>query len=99
MPLTVEDRLEVILAGSQTMAVGEQKDRFVPSVRCKSMEQAGSLLEREKLDRVRSHRGHRAILNSTASARNNSFEQLIMTFQNGSLPKETNSARGAESSL
>jgi len=62
------------LAGSQTMAVGEQKDRFVPSVRCESIEQAGSLLERERLDRVRAHRGHRAIVNSTASARNNSFD-------------------------
>jgi hypothetical protein len=25
------------LTGSQTMAVGEQKDRFVPSVRCESI--------------------------------------------------------------
>jgi hypothetical protein len=49
--IEVLDAQQPNLAGSQTMAVGEQKDRFVPSVRCKSMEQAGSLLEREKLDR------------------------------------------------
>jgi hypothetical protein len=40
------------------MAVGEQKDRFVTSMRGEFMEQAGSFLQREKLDGVRAHRGH-----------------------------------------
>jgi len=36
--IEVLDMKQSDLAGSQTMAVGEQKDRFVPSVRCESIE-------------------------------------------------------------
>jgi hypothetical protein len=44
------------------MAVSEQKDCFVTSVRSESMKQARSLLQREKLDRIGAHRWHSRIL-------------------------------------
>lgn len=50
------------LADSQTMAVSKQKDCFVTSVRCESMKQARSLLQREKLGRIGAHRWHSRIL-------------------------------------
>ena len=49
--INVFDMKQSDLAGSQTMAVGEQKDCFFTPVRCESMKQARSLLQREKLDR------------------------------------------------
>jgi len=56
--IEVLDTQQSDLTGAQTMAVGEQKDRFVASMRGESMEQAGSFPQREKFNGVCAHRGH-----------------------------------------
>src|SRR5258708_35179573 len=59
--INVFDSQHSDLAGSQTMAVSKQKDCFFTPVRCESMKQARSLLQREKLDRICAHRCHSRI--------------------------------------
>src|SRR5258705_6897941 len=59
--INVFDSKHSDLAGSQTMAVSKQKDCFFTPVRCESMKQARSLLQREKLDRICAHRCHSRI--------------------------------------